>query len=195
MSQPPSEHVHWLFAAGFLLVAMLLVAEALVGPDVWNRRRWRTYLVPSIAFGCGLALWPVMVFFTNSAIHMLAHSVWAQTMTVAGAAQLGLAHGKLRDRRWALTLPLGLFVSGIAFLVHEQNGWLFARSAFLHHAIGWTLVVGSLFPLGRCYRPRSLVYSGGFAAMLLVLAVLLFADRDAAAIFGHLDPLAGAPHR
>jgi hypothetical protein len=192
---PPSEHVHWLFAAGLLFVGLLLVAEAIVGSDVWRRRRWRAYLFPSLAFAVGLMLWPVMVFFTNSAVHMLAHGVWAQTMTVAGAAQLGLVHGKLRDRRWELTLPLALFVSGIAFLVHEQNGWLFSRSAFLHHTIGWTLVLGSLLSLGRCYRPRSAVFSTGFAVFVLVLAVMLFADRDSASIFGHMDQLAGTPRR
>jgi hypothetical protein len=192
---PPSEHVHWLFGTGLLFVGMLLLAEAIVGRDVWHRRRWRAYLFPSLAFVTGLALWPVMVFFTNSAIHMLAHGVWAQTMMVAGAAYLGIVHGKLRDPRWELTLPLALFVSGVAFLVHEQNGWLFSRAAFLHHAIGWTLVLGSAFPLGRCYRPRSFVFSGGFAVLIIVLAVMLLCDRDAAPIFGHFDPLAGTPHR
>lgn len=192
---PPSEHVHWLFASGLLFVGMLLFAEAIVGREVWRRRRWRAYLFPSLAFVVGLALWPVMVFYTNSAVHMLAHGVWAQTMMVAGAAQLGLMHGKLRDRRWELTLPLALFVSGIAFLVHEQNGWLFSRAAFLHHTIGWTLVLGCVFPLGRAYRPRSLFFSGGFAVFVLLLAVMLFADRDSASIFGHLDPLAGTPRR
>jgi hypothetical protein len=136
-----------------------------------------------------------MVFFTNSAIHMVAHGAWAQSMMLAGGAELGLARGKLSSRWWRLATPFGLAVSGIAFLVHEQNAWLFARSAFLHHALGWTLVVGALFPLLRVWRPRSVVALGGFAVLFLVVGALLFADRDVAPIFGHLSEYAGAPHR
>jgi hypothetical protein len=192
---PHAEQVHWLFAGGFVLLGLCLLAEAIVGDDVWRRRAWRAHLWPSLAFLMGVLLWPVMVFFTNSAIHMVAHGTWAQTMMLAGGAELGLAHGKLHNRLWRLAMPLGLAVSGAAFLVHEQNAWLFARSAFLHHLLGWTLVVGSLFPLLRVWRPRSPVAVGGFALLVLVVGVLLFADRDVAPIFGHLSEYAGPPHR
>jgi hypothetical protein len=192
---PPSEHVHWLFASALLMLGLLLAAEALVGPDVWRRRRWRPYVLPGIALATGLGLWPVTVFFTTSTMHMLAHAVWAQTMTAAGAAGLGRAHGRLRSPLWDFGLPAGLFVSGIAFLVHEQNGWLFSRSAFLHHTIGWTLVAGASLPLLLAFRPRSRLLGAGFAVMVLALSVMLFADRDVAPIFGHLDPQAGLPRR
>ena len=48
----------------------------------------------------------------------------AETMMLAGGAQLGLAAGKLKSPLWNLTIPLGLFVGGAAILVHEQNSWL-----------------------------------------------------------------------
>jgi hypothetical protein len=86
-------------------------------------------------------------------------------------------------------------VSGTASLIHEQNPWLFSRSAFLHHAIGWWLITAAVFPFMRTFRPRSFVVATGFAATFLVLAVFLYADRDVAEIFGHLSPVAGAPHR
>jgi len=126
----------------------------------------------------GVLMWPVMTFFTNSAIHMLAHGSWAQALMIAGGAELGLARGKLHSRWWKLAIPIGLVVSGLAFLLHEQNPWFFARSAFLHHLNGWTLVVRT-----------------GFALILVALAVMLFCDRDVAPIFGHLSPLAGVQHR
>ncbi len=192
---PPAEHVHWLFGTGFLLLGLCVLAEAVVGEEVWRRRAWRAYLWPSLAFGMGLLLWPVMVFFTNSAIHMLAHSVWAQTMTAAGAAELGLARGKLRSRLWLLATPFALAVSGAVFLVHEQNPWLFARSAFLHHLLGWTLLLGAAFPLARAARPRSTTAVAGFALLFVAVAVMLYADRDVAPIFGNLSELAGAQHR
>jgi hypothetical protein len=192
---PPSEHVHWLFATGFLLLGLFLLAEGIVGPDVWGRRRWRLYLWPGLTFALGILLWPVMVFFTNSTLHMLAHWVWAQAVMLAGAAQLGRVHGKLKSRVWDLTVPLALMVGGVAFIIHEQNSWLFSRSAFLHRAIGWTVIVGAIFPLLRVFKPRSRALGIGYAATILALSVLLFADRDVAPIFGHLSDLAGEPRR
>lgn len=193
--QPPSEMVHWLFASGLLFLGLTLLAESIAGRDVWARRRSRPYVWPAIVFGLGVLMWPVMTFFTNSAIHMLAHGAWAQSLMVAGAAELGLVHGKLHNRWWRLALPVGLIVSGSAFLVHEQNSWYFARSAFLHHLIGWTLIAMAAFPLARILRPRSTALQSGFALAVVVLAVMLFCDRDLAPVFGHLSPLAGAPHR
>jgi hypothetical protein len=136
-----------------------------------------------------------MAFFTNSAIHMLAHGAWAQALMAAGAAELGLARGKLVSPWWRTLTFLGLLVSGVAFLIHEQNGWFFARSAFLHHLIGWTAVIGSLIPLARVFRPRSAALQSAFAVVLVAMAVMLFSDRDLAPVFGHLSPQAGVPHR
>ncbi len=191
--QPPAEHVHWMFATGVLLLGLLMLAEAIVGEEAWGRRRWRPYLWPGVAFGMGLLMWPVMVFFTNSAIHMLTHGSWAQVMMLAGGAHLGLVHGKLKSRYWQLTMPLTFVVSGAGFLIHEQNGWLFSRSAFVHHACGWTLIVGALFPLGKMFRPRFAGFSAGYAVTFVVLAVVLFSARDVAPIFGHYS--GGIAHR
>jgi hypothetical protein len=189
---PPAEVVHWAFATGFVFLGLCLLAETIVGREVWRRRSWRAYLWPGVAFGMGVFMWPVMVFYTSSAIHMLAHGVWAQTMMVAGAAQLGLVRGKLRSSLWELTMPFALAVSGAAFLIHEQNPWFFSRAAFLHHALGWTALVGALITIARFVRPRSPAFNAGFAIMFLAVAALLFCDRNVAPIFGHLSPLAGA---
>jgi hypothetical protein len=192
--QPPAEHVHWMFATGFLTLGLCLLAEAIVGEAAWRRRMWRAHLWPSLAFAMGLLMWPVMVFFTNSTIHMLAHGSWAQVMMLAGAAHLALLRGKLSSRWWELTMPLALVVSGAAFLIHEQNGWLFSRSAFVHHVGGWTAIVGAVFPLGKTFRPRFAPFGAGYALTFIVLAVVLFTARDAAPIFGHFDA-GGLPHR
>jgi len=143
----------------------------------------------------GVLMWPVMVFFTNSMIHMVAHGSWAQVMMLAGGAELGLVRGKLHSRYWRLTMPLAFLVAGAAFLIHEQNSWLFARSAFLHHVIGWTMIVGAVFPFIATFRPRSAVWRSGFALTFVVLGVLLYCDRDVAPIFGHISSQAGTPHR
>ena len=193
--QPPAEFVHWMFATGFVLLGLCLLAQAIVGDEIWRRRPWRAYLWPGLAFLMGVLMWPVMVFFTNSTIHMLAHGSWAQVMMLAGAAELGLVRGKLHNRYWRLTMPLAFLVSGSAFLIHEQNSWFFARSAFLHHVIGWTFVIGAFFPLARAFKPGSVAVRTGLALVFVVTSVFLFSDRDVAPIFGHLSPLAGAPHR
>ena len=193
--KPPSEHVHWLFATGLLVLALCLLAQAIVGDEIWGRRAWRRYLWPSLAFGLGVAMWAVMVFFTNSTLHMLAHGVWAQSMTIAGGAELALASGKLRSRYWRICMPVAFAISGGAFLVHEQNDWLFQRSSFLHHVAGWTLLIGAVFPLAVAVRPRSAAARSGYALVFVALVVILFSDRDLAPVFGHLSPLAGVPHR
>jgi hypothetical protein len=190
---PRAEIVHWLFATGFLLLGLLLLAEAIVGRDVWRLRPWRTYLWPSLAFGLGVLLWPVSVFFTNSTLHMVAHASWAETAMIAGAAQLALVRGKLQSRYWTLAVSASMAISGLAFLIHEQNPWLFSRAAFLHHALGWTLLVAAIFPIGQTLRPRAFGWNAGFAMSWVTVAVLLYCDRDVAPIFGHLSPLAGAP--
>ena len=192
---PPAEHVHWMFAAGVLSLGLCLLAEAVVGPEVWARRPWRAYLWPGTLFLMGLLMWLVMVFFTNSTVHMLAHGSWAQVLMLAGAAELGVARGKLHSQYWRLCSGLGLLVSGAAFLLHEQHHWLFSRAAFLHHTLGWMLVVAAIFPIVQAFRPRSFTAATGFAMTFVVAAVLLFCDRDTSAIFGHLSQYAGLPHR
>lgn len=193
--EPHAEMVHWLFATGLLLLGLCLVCEAVVGTELWRMRKWRAYLWPGLAFGLGVLMWPVMAFYTNSAIHMYAHGSWAEVMMLAGGAELGLVSGRLTSRWWRLAMPLALAVGGAAFLLHEQNPWYFARSAFLHHLIGWTLLVVALFPLGLAFRQRSKALQTAFALSFVVLSVMLYADRDVAPVFGHLSPLAGTPHR
>ena len=144
----------------------------------------------------GVLLWPVMALYTNSAIHMYAHGAWAQVLMLAGGAELGLVRGRLHSRWWRLTWPLAFAVTGTAFLVHEQNTWWFARSAFLHHLLGWTFLLGALVPARsrleaatrRCCGPT-------FALTIVAISVMLYSDRDVAPVFGHLSPLAGTPHR
>ena len=193
--EPHAEHVHWMFATGFLLLGLFLLAEAIVGEEVWRRRMWRAYLWPSLIFGLGIFMVPVMTFFTNSTIHMVAHGAWAQVMMLAGAAELGLAKGKLKSGLWRLCTPFAFLVSGAALLLHEQNPWFFQRSAFLHHLLGWVMVLGAIFPLLRAIRPRWVLANAGFALVFVVVAVALYSDRDLAPVFGHLSPLAGQPHR
>ena len=189
---PKAETAHWVAASVALLIGLLLVAEAIVGPEVFRRRAWRAYLFPAIVVASSVGLWIIVVFSTFSTMHLLAHALWAQAALVAGAVQLAVVRGKLKAPNWSLVPGFALLVSGVAFLVHEQNPWLYSRSAFLHHAIGWMLVVVALFPLGQALRPRQVVWRAGFALTFVLLAILLFADRDAAPIFGRYG-LGGGP--
>lgn len=188
---PPAENVHWLFATGLLAFGLCLLARALAGEELWNRSTWRRYLLPAVLFVVGAAMWPVTVFYVVSPIHTLAHTTWAQLTMLAGIAQLGLTAGRLTSRWWNLVVPVAVAASGAMFVIHEQNPWLFMRSSFLHHLIGWTLVLGALIPLALVFRPRSTALSSGLAALAIAVAVMLYADRDRAPIFGRLSPLAG----
>jgi hypothetical protein len=182
---PKAEIAHWLAASVALLLALILFSEVLVGSEVFNRRRWRAYLWGAVALVGGVLLWVIAIFSTFSTMHLVAHAVWAEAAMIAGAVQLAVVRGKLTSPRWSLVTSGALLISGAAFLVHEQNTWLFSRSAFLHHMIGWSLVAFALFLLGASLQPRRVVWSTGFALTFLVLAVMLYADRDAAPIFGH----------
>jgi hypothetical protein len=126
-------------------------------------------------------MWPVMTFFTNSAIHTLAHGSWAQVLMLCGGAELALVRGKLQSQYWRLTTALALAVSGTSFLVH--------------HLVGWWLIACVPFAIARAVKPRAAAWQAGFALSFVVLAVMLYSDRDRAPIFGHLSPVAGAPHR
>ena len=192
---PHAEMVHWWFASGFLMLGLLGLAQAVVGEEVWALRPWRRYLWPRLPFLMGVLMWPVMTFYTNSTIHMLAHGSWAQVLMLAGGAELVRASGRVRSQWWRLCSALAMLVSGGAFIVHEQQHWLFSRAPFLHHALAWTLVAGTVFPLLQAFRPRSVLAVSGFATVFVAVAVLLFCDRDTAEIFGHLSAYAGAPHR
>ena len=183
---PRAEIAHWFAASVALLLALILLSEVIVGSEVFRRRRWRAYLWGAVALAGGVGLWLIAIFSTFSTMHLVAHSVWAESAMIAGAVQLAVVRGKLTSPQWSLVTSGALLFCGVAFLVHEQNGWLFSRSAFLHHTIGWTLVAAALFPLGGALRPRRMVWSAGFAVTWLALAVMLYADRDSAPIFGHL---------
>jgi hypothetical protein len=187
---PRAEISHWLFASLFLLLGLVLLAEVIVGPEVFGRRRWRAYVWPMLALWGGVLLWIVVIFSTFSTMHLLAHSAWAESAMIAGAVQLAVVRGKLSSPRWSLVTAAALLLSGTSFLVHEQNSWLFSRSAFLHHVTGWTLIAAAVFPIGEAVRPRRLLWSTGFALTFVVVAVLLYADRDVAPIFGHLSDFA-----
>jgi hypothetical protein len=188
---PRAEIAHWLAASVALLLGLILLSEVIVGSEVFRRRRWRAYLWPALALAGGVGLWVITIFSTFSTMHLVAHAVWAEAAMIAGAVQLAVVRGKLSSPLWSLVNSGALLVSGAAFLVHEQNDWLYSRSAFLHHTIGWTLVVAALFPLGQALRPRRLVWSTGFALTWLALALMLYADRDSAPILGHFSVLIG----
>jgi hypothetical protein len=191
MSAPRAEIAHWATGAVVLFVGLVLLAEVIVGPQVFRRRAWRAYAWPLAAVVGGTLLWLIAALSTFSTLHLVAHSIWAQAAMIAGGVQIAVVRGTLTSPRWSFVTAAALFATGASFLIHEQNGWLFSRSAFLHHAVGWVLVVSAIFPIGQALRPRRVVWSAGFALTFVVVAVLLFADRDVAPIFGHLSELAG----
>ena len=45
---PRAENAHWLAAAVALFFGLILIAELIVGPEVFHRRKWRAYLFPSL---------------------------------------------------------------------------------------------------------------------------------------------------
>ncbi len=181
---PKPEEVHWLAAAVALLIGLLLVSELIVGQEVFRKRAWRAHLFPAVVIASSVLLWVITIFSTFSMLHLLAHAIWAQAAPRCRRGRARGGPGKAAEPALVARPRLRALRLGVAFLVHEQYAWLYSRSAFLHHAIGWMLVVVALFPLGQALEPRRVVWRAGFALTFVLLAVLLFADRDAAPIFG-----------
>ena len=162
--EPRAEFVHWLFATGILVLGLILLAQAIAGPAVWAMRRWRIYLWPGIAFGLGD---PDVA--GDDLLHQLGDPHGGARQLGAGADADGGGRARARARASCTAAGggsarrSGSRSPGAAFLVHEQNPWFFARSAFLHHLIGWTLVARRRsFPLGLVFRPRSSFFRYGF---------------------------------
>lgn len=188
---PRPEIAHWMAASFALLLGLVLVSEAIVGTEVFRRRAWRAYLWPSLALGSGVPLWTITIFSTFSTMHLLAHAIWAEAAMIAGGVQFAVVRGKLRSSHWSFVTAIALFVSGTAFLVHEPSSWLYSRSAFLHHVIGWMLVLAALFPVGQALWPRRVIWRAGFALTFVLLAILLYSDRDAAPVLAGLTDAVG----
>ena len=91
--QPRPEIAHWWFGSVFLLLGLILLAEVIVGPGVFGRRPWRRYLWPATALASGVLLWLVAALSTFSTLHLIAHSIWAQTAMIAGGVELALVRG------------------------------------------------------------------------------------------------------
>ena len=118
--QPPSEHVHWLFATGVLLLALLLLAEAIVGSEVWRRRKWRAYLWPSILFGLGVVMWPVMVLFTNSCVvlSVFVHHICGWLLLIGALFPLGAA---FKPRSLVYNAGYALVIVGVAVALYTSR--------------------------------------------------------------------------
>ena len=157
-------------------------------------RRWRMYLWPVDRFRprrrplAGLG-----VLHELDAAHGGPCLVGRGPRCSAGAVQLALVRGKLTSRWWTLSLSVSLLVS--AARVPDPR----AEPVVL-------LARGVSAPRDRLDAPRrgdlpdragdaaaAFAWNAGFAMTWIVLAVMLFCDRDVAPIFGHLSPLAGGP--
>ena len=116
------------------------------GDEVWRRGRGAATSGPGSRSGSACCMWPVMTFYTNSAIHMLAHSAWAQALMLLGAAELGLARGKLHSRWWRLPRRSRSRSPASRSSSTSRTRGSSRASAFLHHLLGWTLVLAAPRP-------------------------------------------------
>ena len=112
---------------------------------------------------------------------------------VAGAAELGLARGKLHNPLWRLAIaarprrlrrrvprPRAERLVLPALGVPAPPARLDARSSARSSRSAGVV------------RPRSVAFATRVRAAFVALAVMLYSDRDVAPVFGHLSPLAGA---
>ena len=197
--QPPAEHVHWLFATGFLLLGLCLLGEAIVGNGgVAAARRGALYLWPGLAFALG-----VLHVARDDVLHELGDP-HARARGVGAGADARRARpssrssaGKLQSRWWrlAMTAALRRLRRARSSSTSRTRGCSSARRSCTTCS-GWTLLVGAIFPLARAVRPRSQCAGDRLRARRSSSSrVMLYCDRDVAPIFGHISELAGTPHR
>ena len=197
LMQPPAEHVHWMFATGFLLLALFLLAEAIVG---------RGGLAAAHVADVPLAV----VRVPDGRPHVARDDVLHELDDPHGRARgvgpgddarraprsSGSCEGKLHSALWRLAMPFAFLVSGDR--VPAARAEPVALPALVVPAPLARLddrPVGAVFPLarasgrgGRSRTPASRSCSSSSRSRCI-------ADRDLAPVFGHLSPLAGEPHR
>ena len=97
--QPPADHVHWMFGAGFLLFGLLLLTEAVVGAEVWREAALARLPVALARVHHGRAH-----VAGDGVLHQLGHPHGRSRRLGAGddarraGPQLGLVRGKLKSR-------------------------------------------------------------------------------------------------
>ena len=131
--------------------------------DVWRRAaRGASTSGPGSRSRSACCMWPVMTFFTNSAIHMLAHGAWAQALMVMGGSRARarareaaqpLVEADDADRARRLRAPRSSSTS-------RTTGSSRARRSCTTCSAGRSCV-GALFPLALVFRPRSVVAAVG----------------------------------
>ena len=147
-------------------------------------------------FGLGVFMWPVMVFFTNSTIHMLAHSAWAQMMMLAGARRARARQREAQER--VVEAVRAARVRGLGRGVSDPRGEPVALLA-----LGVRPPRVRLDPARRRALPARRRVQAALARLhgrlraraASPIAVALYTSRDVAPVFGHLDPTAGVAHR
>ena len=182
---PKAEEAHWLAAAIALLIGLLLVSELIVGPEVFRKRAWRAYLFPAVVIVSSVLLWVITIFSTFSTMHLLAHAIWAQAALVAGAVELARGSGKAARARAGRSFRRSRSSSreSRSSCTSRTRGCTRARRSSTTRSAGCSSSSRSSRSVRRSSRGR-LVWRAGFALTFVLLAVLLFADRDAAPIFG-----------
>jgi hypothetical protein len=147
---PPSEHVHWWFATGALLLGLCLLTRAIVGPEVWDRRPLRRYLWPGLAFALGMYLpmdlnsplvvgagvaWLLRRSSKDPAVASARHEKGTLVASgfIAGGALVGVLAALLRffeDRAGVGLVPDLTRVSGIGPALAAWGNWT-GLAAFL----------------------------------------------------------------
>jgi hypothetical protein len=167
---PRPAESHHTFAAGFLVVAGLMSAEALSG-NVWHRSPWRRMLFPAtlVFMGWGMV---VVAFIEPQA--RLVHVVMGLPLVVGGWAEhryrMGEISRKVADAFIVPALLLAAFDT-LAFHLDGPPGVVYS-----HLALG-IMVIGIAFArLNQSGRPESLGRAMLISFTLVVMSGTLLVD-------------------
>jgi hypothetical protein len=160
---------HRLFGAGFLLVAVVLLVEALAG-GIWFRQSWRRDIWPAVLMLLGWGL--IMVAFidpNDRIIHLLIGSM----MVVAGVAERRYRHGHITLGRANLFLIPALAAGALEIGVFHSHGAITDSEFLVHALLGITAGFIGIARVYQAMEPQSMWRSALIAFLVLMLSVEL----------------------
>lgn len=172
---------HRLFGAGFLVLGVILLVEALAG-GVWHRASWRSDLWPAFLMVLGWGLIAVAFVDPNDRI---IHFLMGAVMLAAGVAERRYRHGRTTLSTTNLFVAPALIAGGLEVGVFHSHGAM-TSDAFLAHALlGATAVTIAAARMFASGNPQSVLRASLVAVLVLVLALELLGLSHGASIDVH----------
>jgi len=163
----PSEN-HHLFGAGFLLIGVLLIVEALSG-KVWHRNRMRTLIFPATIIFLGVGMMGVTAL---DASQRPVHFAIGLVMIAAGWTEARYRLGEIQRRTADMWIVPALLAGGLEVGVFHFHG-SFSNAGTVHLLLGATAALMAGARVLQSQRPLSMPRHALMGVLVALLALEL----------------------